>query len=164
MSIAFNIREVYEMAIQIEKNGVAFYQKAATLFSDPAMRETLLDLAAQEEGHEEIFKGMRLALRTTAHQQWEHFDPEELLYLRAFACGSVFDVTGDISSELDESMSPGEILMMAATKERDSILFFLGLRDLAPVAADRDKIDFIIKEEKAHMTLLLDRIEQHGGV
>ena len=34
VSIAFNAREVYEMAIRIEENGARFYQTAATLFSD----------------------------------------------------------------------------------------------------------------------------------
>lgn len=164
MNVSFSIREVYEIAIQIEKNGATFYRKAATLLSDRDVRETLLDLAAQEEGHEEIFKGMRLALREAAHEQWEYFDPQALTYLRALAGSHVFDVTADISGELCESMSPGEILMMAVGKERDSILFFLGLRELAFTPVDRDRIEGVIKEETGHVTLLLDRIEQLGGV
>ena len=40
MSIAYNAREVYEMAIQVERNGAAFYRKAAKRFSDREVRVT----------------------------------------------------------------------------------------------------------------------------
>ncbi len=164
MSMVPSARDVYEMAMQLEENGARFYRKAAELVSESETRATLLELAAQEDGHQKLFENMRMALRVAADPKWDEYNAEALAYLQAFASGRVFDVTADISGEVGESMAPGEILMLAAGKERDSILFFLGMKDLAPTSADQDKIEAVIKEEKSHLTLLLDRIEQYGGV
>jgi rubrerythrin len=49
MSITFNAFEIFEIAEQIERNGVKFYRKAAKGISDQDLRQTLLELADMEE-------------------------------------------------------------------------------------------------------------------
>ena len=164
MSITFTARDIYEMARQIEENGAQFYRDAAKIFPDRATCEVLLDLAGQEDGHRDIFEGMRVALREGADLQWENYPPETLRYLRAFASGEIFDLKGGAAAELHASMSPGEILIAAVGKERDAILFYIGMKDLAITSADSEKIDAVIQEEKRHITILLDQIEEHGGI
>ena len=62
MTRAFNAFEVFEIAEQIERNGAAFYRKAAGLFDQPQLVRMFLDLARWEAKHEEVFASMRRQL------------------------------------------------------------------------------------------------------
>ena len=164
MSVAWSVQEVYEVEIQIEKNGAAFYRKAAKRFSERAVRDTLNELAAMEDEHRETFEVMRAALPEDADSvQWNDPEGEAVRYLQAFASGQVFDVTRNPSAALGDTTGPGEILMMAIGKERDSIMFYLGLKQLLRARPDCDQLNGIIKEEMGHITVLIDQIELYGG-
>ena len=52
------VAEVLEWALQIEKNGEAFYTEAAAKSTDEEVKALLLDLAAQERGHSQVFSKM----------------------------------------------------------------------------------------------------------
>ena len=92
MMITFNADEVFEMAEQIERNGAAFYRKAAENFRGLDLSKVLLDLAAMEDDHEREFRAMRLELPPKLRTE-EKFDPtgEGALYLHAMVQGEVFD-------------------------------------------------------------------------
>ena len=47
-----------------------------------------------------------------------------------------------------------EILALALVMEKDSILFYLGLKDMVPQKYGKDKIDEIILEERRHVAKL----------
>ena len=155
MSIAFNAFEIFEMAEQIERNGVKFYRKAAENISDKDTRRMLLDFAVMEAGHEETFAEMRKQL-SNQERELMVFDPENemALYLQAMANGHVFDLKKDPSQQLTGEETINDVLEMAIAAEKDSIIFYLGLRDFVPATAGRDKIDAIIKEEMSHITIL----------
>ncbi len=159
MSITFNAFEIFEMAEQIERNGVKFYRKAAQNISDRQMRQMLEELADMEVEHEETFAAMRKQLSDEA---WAArvFDPENemALYLQAMASGHVFDLRKDPSEQLKGTESIEEILKLAINAEKDSIVFYLGLKDFVPVKAGRDKVEAIIKEEMGHIAVLNRRL------
>jgi rubrerythrin len=46
------------------------------------------------------------------------------------------------------------ILKDAITAEKDSIVFYLGMRDAVPDDAGRSRLDDVIKEEMGHIRLL----------
>ncbi len=153
--------EVYETAIQIEKNGAAFYERAAKQVADEACQAILLKLAEMEYVHQETFETMRAGLPTDG--AWDDPEGEAAQYLQAFAAGQVFDITKDPSATFGESPSIGEVLTAAIGKERDSVMFFLGLRELAPEPSDRKAIEKIIDEEMRHITILHEQLELHSG-
>ncbi|MBA7677012.1 hypothetical protein ES703_85260 [subsurface metagenome] len=159
MSITFNAFEIFEMAEQIERNGVKFYRKAAQSVSDSQMRQILEELADMEAEHEETFADMRKQLSDKA---WAArvFDPENemALYLQAMASGHVFDLRQDPSEQLKGTESIEEILKLAIDAEKDSIVFYLGLKDFVPVKAGKDKVEAIIKEEMGHIAVLNRRL------
>ena len=159
MSITFNAFEIFEMAEQIERNGVKFYRKAAQGLSDRDIRQTLLDLADMEADHEETFANMR---KQISYKQREliTFDPENevALYLQAMANGHVFDLRKDISQQLTGKETVEDILKMAIEAEKDSIVFYLGLRDFVPAKAGKDKVEDIIKEEQGHVAELSEKL------
>ena len=159
MSITFNAFEIFEMAEQIERNGVKFYRKAAQGLSDRDIRQTLLDLADMEADHEKTFANMR---KQISYKQREliTFDPENevALYLQVMANGHVFDLRKDISQQLTGKETVEDILKMAIEAEKDSIVFYLGLRDFVPARAGRDKVEDIIKEEQGHIAVLRQKL------
>jgi len=158
MGVPFNADEVFEMAEEIERNGGKFYRKAAGKF--PPLRKLLLDLAIMEDEHERIFAGMRASL-SGEETEAPVFDPdgEAQMYLRVMADGNVFNVTADPTERLGDVKTPQELLKMAMGVERDSITFYVGLRDSVPPKAGRDKVDGIIREEMKHITALNERLE-----
>ena len=155
MGITFNAFEIFEMAEQIERNGVKFYRKAAEIFTDRDISQTLLALADMEVEHEKTFADMRRQL-SSKQPELITFDPENemALYLQAMVSGHVFDLRQDPSEQLKGTESIEEILKLAINAEKDSIVFYLGLKDFVPVKAGKDKVEAIIKEEMGHIAVL----------
>lgn len=155
MSFEFNADEILEMAEQIERNGARFYRKAAKLIKDAAVSKLLQDLAVWEDGHERVFATMRADL---ADQERDPrvFDPEHetSMYLRAMADGHVFDARVDPVDTLTGKESAEEILRMAIGQEKDSIVFYTGLKEMISQTAGRERIEEIIKEEMGHIGFL----------
>jgi rubrerythrin len=154
----FNADEVLEMAEQIERNGAKFYRAAAKGF--PTLRELLLELASMEDQHEKTFAAMRTQL-SNGEMQPPVFDPdnEVQMYLRVMADGHVFNLKSDPSEKLGGIQSPEDLLRMAMGIERDSIAFYVGLRESVSAKAGKDKVDAIIREEMSHVAILSHKLE-----
>jgi len=149
MMYDFNAKDVFEMALQLERNGAAFYKNAAKKTHDAEAKELLTQLSAMEDGHEKTFSKMMADL-TEKEQISTIFDPngEAAAYLRALADTRVF-----FEKKMDPS-SLKDIFMAAIGAEKDSIVFYLGIRDLVPEKFGKSRIDAIIKEEMGHLEAL----------
>ena len=148
MSYDFNADEVFEMAGQMERNGVQFYRDAAESAAGTSNKEMLMGLSKMEEAHEKIFESMRAEL-TAAEKESTVFDPsgEASLYLRALVDSRVF-----FKKEIDVT-SMVEILKSAIEAEKDSIVFYLGMKEAVAEDLGKDRIDAIIKEEIGHIRM-----------
>jgi rubrerythrin len=159
MSYDFNADEVFEMAEQIERNGVRFYREAAENISDASVRQLFLDLSAMEAEHEKVFASMRADLPDEEREPTV-FDPEgeAALYLRALVDLQVFGKEGEenfiLSKDLTEQEKIRKIFRTAIGLEKESIVFYLGIKELVPARFGKDKIDKIIREEMGHIRLL----------
>jgi len=149
MSYDFNADEMFEIAEQLERNGANFYRNAAAGISDPADKALLIKLAGMEDEHEKRFHSLRATL-TEKEKTSTVFDPqnEAVLYLRALADTRVF-----FEKETPVA-SMREILKSAIEAEKDSIIFYLGMKDAVPAKLGGEKIEAIIKEEMGHIRLL----------
>ena len=160
MTVVFNADEVFEIAKQIERNGAAFYRKAAeTTEGDP--QALLLDLADMEDGHLEIFTQMHQELTGSDAAPPAVDDPEHqaVRYLQAFAGGRVFDLRADPTEFLTQRPSLEAIFRKAIELERDSVMFYLGIREAMRRRLGADKIDEIIRQEMGHITLLNELLQ-----
>ena len=163
MSYDFSADEIFEMAEQIERNGARFYRKMAEKISDKSIRELLLDFAAMEDDHERVFASMRADLPDKEREPGV-FDPEDeaALYLRALADLRVFNEKAEDGFVLPEDLSESEkgikVFREAIKQEKDSIVFYLGMKGLVPENLGREKIDTIIKEEMKHIRLLSNKL------
>ena len=162
MTIVFNADEIFEMAEQIERNGARFYRQAADGQLEPVQREMLLELAAMEDAHEKVFADMRADL-LGPESETTTFDPqgEAASYLRAMVDGHVFDTKTDPTGFLESHRSIGDILRKAIDLEKDSIVFYLGMKDMVPERLGKDKIESIIREEMSHVVLLNRELKAH---
>lgn len=149
MMYDFNADDVFEMAEKIEINGADFYRNASMNISDPNSKKILEELAAMENEHLKTFSEMRNQL-TDKEKQDMVFDPENeaISYLRALADTRVF-----FEKKIDTS-SMEEILKDAIVAEKDSIVFYLGIKDMVPDEKGKQRVDKIIKEEMGHIRLL----------
>lgn len=156
MSISFSADEILEMAETIERNGAKFYRKAATMASDEQVKGRLLGMADMEDGHLDTFKRIREQL-SDKEKRPTTFDPDNqaALYLQAMAAahGSEGKVTP--TQELTGQESLDEIIEIALNAEKESVVFYTGLKELVPAHAGRDIVDEVISEELSHITTLL---------
>lgn len=158
MSIYFNADEIFEMAEQIERNGAKFYRRAAEGVEASQGQQLLLDLAVMEDEHEKTFAAMRADMlkQGQAATVDPTFDPDGQagLYLRAMADGHVFDMKVDPSERLTGKETMEDVLQTAIGLEKDSIIFYLGMKEMVPKRLGQDRIDSIIKEEMVHVSTL----------
>lgn len=145
----FNAKEILEMAEQIEKNGYAFYKKAAEDVKDDGIKAFLNELAEMELKHEKTF-GEMIASLSSKEKEEVTFDPfeETAAYIQALADTRVF-----YEKQIDTS-SAKEVLKEAIVAEKESIVFYLGMKDMVPTDSGKSKIDAIIKEEMKHIQII----------
>ena len=152
MTQIFNAGEVFEMAIKMEQNGSAFYRQAAETIKEEEHRRLLLSLAEMEVDHEETFKGLRQEL---AADNPDYFDPdgEAAAYLKSIVDTEVF-----FKRDIDLS-SMKSILREAIMAEKDSVVFYLGIKAMVPEETGKQKVEAIIKEEMGHIRLLSELLK-----
>jgi rubrerythrin len=163
MAIRFNADEILGIAVGIEQNGQKFYRRAAQIVKKAELGKVLLELADWEAGHERLFADMRAQL-TDDERTSTAFDPDDEsgLFLQAVADGHVFVANKDAAALLKGKEGAGEIFRIALDFERDSILFFLGMKDMVPVRLGADKVDGVVKEEMRHVGYLQKQLAGLG--
>jgi rubrerythrin len=153
MGLDFNADEVFEMAEQIERNGAKYYRDAAKMVTNEEDKKFLVELADMEDDHEVTFADLRKDLSSN-EKEAVTFDPEDeaAQYLKALADTRVF-----YNKSIDLSSMEG-ILTGAITAEKDSIVFYLGMKEMVSDSRGKSRINEIIKEEMNHVKLLSCRL------
>ena len=166
MTIVFNADEIFEMAIRMEDNAADFYRKAASLQSDTENQKFLEGLANMEKQHQKIFAEMRTTL-TEKEKDPKVFDPydEVSQYLAAMVDTMGGEGSPSVADSLTGNETLDEILRTAVGLEKDTILFYLGIKDLIPLQSGQNRIDEIIREERRHviqLSNLLKKLKTRG--
>jgi len=155
MPITFNANEIFQIAEHIERNGARFYRKAADNAPDEKTKQMLLEMADMEAGHMRTFEHMRRYL-SSKEKTATVFDPDNKasVYLKTMADTRGSEGKKSLTEELTGAESIEEILKIALNAEKDSIIYYFGLRSFVPPRAGRDKIEAIIAEEIRHIATL----------
>jgi len=153
MAFDFTAKDLFEMAKQIERNGSTFYMNASKTVTGDREKQMFFDLAKMEEQHEQTFMEMEADLNKKEAANTV-FDPdnEAALYLKSLADTQVF-FEKDISATTLKS-----ILKYAISAEKDSIVFYMGMKALVPRQLGKKRIDVIIKEEMGHIRMLSNEL------
>lgn len=155
MIFCFNAAEVFQVAIEIEKNGKAFYEKAQSMIEDAEVRQLFADLARQEVEHERRFAELKAKLPVAASATTVN-DPDDQLqaYIKMMADQHVFSTSAGLEAELAKVRNSSDALRLAIQFEKDSVLFFLGMQEATCEDKGRQLIDLLVKEEQQHLKLL----------
>jgi rubrerythrin len=152
MAEFFKSGELYRVAVQMERNGLAFYSQVARQTKDAATRAVYEYLAASEKRHLRKFR--TLLSHTARSSAPEGYRGEYRNYLIALLKDKVFPSSAAARSRAARS-SAGTALSTGIKAEKDSILFYSGLLDLIP-SHERTAVEKILAEEKRHLRRLTD--------
>ena len=145
--------DVFAMAVEIEKNGKAFYEGAASKADNEDVKKLFTELAAMEEGHITLFSALRSTLgESISDHVW---DPEGLAesYLQATADTHIFG-TKEAVERLKNVDTVEDALNMAIQFEKDSVAYFLGMKKLFGPRKEKADIDQLIEQEQDHVRML----------
>ncbi len=151
MSVLFTATEIITMAVEAEKNGLAFYQAMTSKAKDKQARNIFSFLAEEEAEHENTFQAL---LDDFDPIDMSHTDEAEYHnYLNAFISTRMFNSDVNIDVLVQNITSDVEAVDIAIQIEKDSILFYYELREQVQ-SEGRKNINEIIKEEKTHLARL----------
>ena len=153
----FEIKEIIDLALQIEKNGEKIYRKALRHIENPAIYTVLQKLADEELNHIEWFTSLKQSIKSTTD------DPKlvemgktilnRVLGAQAF---SLEDVEFFEISRIDD------LLKLAIEFEKDTILFYEMFRPLLSHTEELNHLDQIIAEENQHIEHFQDALNSGG--
>ena len=156
MNWTFNFKEVMSIAVQLERNGAAFYKLAHDSSDNEKHKKLFADFEKMEMDHEMSYQKIKDSLDDEKYGSDYEYQPgaDSLAYLEAFAGGHVFDLNADPEKQFKSCKNTADILKMAIQGEKDSIVFYLGIKNMIPAALGKDRIDEIIQEEMGHIKAL----------
>jgi rubrerythrin len=143
--------EVVELGIQIERNGKDFYEALAVQFKNPKVSESFSFLAREEEKHIAVFQG--ILKKTAQYEPPQSYPGEYLAYMNALASDHIFTQKDKGKTTAQGIKTDKDAVDMALGFEKDSIIFYEGMKRIVP-AYEQKIIDELIIQEQAHLSKL----------
>jgi rubrerythrin len=145
--------EVVEIGIQIEKNGKDFYSALAKQSKNPTAMEVFKFLSGEEEKHIKAFQGI---LDKTDKYEPLGLDADQYYaYMNALASEYVFTQKNKGEEIAKTIKADKEAIDMGVRFEKDSIVFYAGIKKVVPVY-DQKIVDELIIQEQNHLRQLLE--------
>lgn len=148
MTLRYSLRDLVEMAIQIEIGGEKFYRYAAD--RKEALRDVFLFLAEEEKRHARTFQNL-----ISEQQEAPGIDVVEAIpYIRAIIYSGVLRYLSEREEFPEKTGSVSEALEFALGLEKESLLFYYQL--LERIGENRKPtVEKIIGEEKKHIEKIM---------
>lgn len=148
MEFKYSLRDLVEMAIQIEIGGEKFYRNAAD--RNHVLRDTFLFLAEEERRHANIFQSL-----IGSQLEEPGIDVEEAIpYIRAIIDSGVLRYLSERAEFSEKIGSVSEALEFALGLEKESLLFYYQLLERIGVKR-KSTVEKIIGEEKKHIEKIM---------
>ena len=151
MSIVFSTAELINIAIGIEKKGIAFYDIMARTTDDATTRDIFQQLAHMERTHIQIFQDM--LGKSGKNQPAEAAGEEYGGYLQALIDSAIFSDEMVSSEMVTQADSAVKALELSISAEKDSLLLYYEIKDMLPQQMI-PLLDKIIAEERTHLMKL----------
>ncbi len=159
MPVSFSSSELINLAIDIEKRGIAFYDIMSRSTENTEAREIFQELMVLEREHVRVFQDM---LGEDKNEKIPGDVSEYSAYLETLMDNAAFNeeaATDEMAARASDDITA---LALGITLEKDSLLFYYELKDRfsRPSGVTLDRI---IEEEKKHLrqlTKLKKRLDQ----
>lgn len=153
MANVFSGSEIVELGIQIEKNGRDFYNVLTKQAKNKKAGDMFKYLAGEEEKHIAVFKEILSSIQR--YEPKAAYPGEYFAYMNALAGEYVF-TKKDKGSEIAKKInSDKEAVDMGIGFEKDSILFYVGIKEVVPEEGHKP-IDALIVQERDHLKQLVN--------
>lgn len=153
MGNIFKGSEVVEIGVQIEVNGRDFYNTLVAQSGNDKAKDLFKFLAGEEEKHIRSFNEILDSVQK--YEPTESFPGEYFAYMNALAGEHVF-TQKDKGVEIAKSVkTDAEALDMGIKFEKDSIIFYEGMKKVVQ-EHDGKIIDSLILQEKDHLKKLAE--------
>jgi rubrerythrin len=144
-----SIETVLDLAVWLEKQGQAFYERARDAATDPELKETLAYLANEERKHCAIYTDLyRLYTGRSAEGEQLLGEYGKFIQLLIKEIIQTLEFEGVLSQE--------DLLGRALLFEKNTLLYFSEVKPLFRGKAG-SLIEAICREEKRHIQLLMER-------
>jgi len=147
----FEIREILDLAIRLEKNGEATYRQAIQSSNDEELKAALDWMAEEEARHGQWFSNLQRSLETGGKNPFMEEMSRELFD----------DLVGSQSFSLKEVdfaavESIAELVGVFIEFEKDTVLFYEMVAPFIEDGETRTHLETIIAEENRHIARLKD--------
>jgi len=139
------------MGIQIERNGFAFYDALIKKSKNAKASQVFEFLAKEEKEHIAVFEKMLGSVQK--YEPQEAYPGEYFAYMRALAGDYVFTKKDQGAKAAMEAKGDKEAVILGMGFEKDSILFYEGMKKAVP-PADTGILDKLIAQEEKHLSKL----------
>jgi rubrerythrin len=155
-----NAKEILEIAIQNENNGIKFYSRLREQAEDADLKDALFKLEQQENSHIIALKKLITDLLEENQNLNYYDDPEELMYLKAIADSSIFVDNPDAFNVRELFTDIFAALHYAVGIEIKSIEFYKQLLKVMSPDSGQETIQELIEQEKGHVKILYLMIKE----
>jgi len=150
-----DLLSILHEALTVERDGEAFYRRAAETCRHPVARHTFLQLAEVEQQHARYFQAYYDAMSRT--HQWPAASPVELAHHEVPAMArAIFDQARCDAEECDVVMCAElhQLYETAMEKERMSIRLYQEQAASADNPDAKAFFEFLVGQEKGHLEIL----------
>ena len=153
----FSIQEIFDLAIQIEKNGEKFYRGAMEKVANVSLESLLQWLADAEVEHSQRFTELKQTVKTDVVNG--ELETMSRALLQDILKGQTFSL-----DDIDLTQIPGveTLLQVAMEFEKDTILFFEMISGLIDDTETSEWLTKIIGEEEHHVKILQEFLDKEG--
>ena len=151
MGNVFAGSEIVQIGIQIEKNGKDFYNTVLTQSNNQKAKDIFKYLAAEEEKHITAFQ--RILDSVEQYEPPEAYPGEYFSYMNALAGEHIFTQENKGGEIAKNTKSDQEAISLAIGFEKDSIIFYEGMKKVVPQTQHK-LIDGLIAQEQEHLRKL----------
>lgn len=153
MSNIFAGSEIIELGVEIEKNGRDFYEAVFAISKDETAKKLFKYLAGEEEKHIVIFE--KILVATEKYEPVESYTGEYSSYMKALAAECVFTKKNNGKENAKKIKSDKEAVELGIGFEKDSIIFYEGMKKVVP-EYDHKIINSLIVQEQSHLRQLTE--------
>jgi len=144
----WNVKEAIKTAIQMEKDGFAFYQKAAAQTSSDMGRTVFESLAADERVHLDTFQKMFSG--NIGSVEWDSLVQSNNKYTDR----SIFPKDLQAVAGINPNSNELDALRIGMDSEKDAIEYYTEIVNKTPDRNVKKILNEIINQEKNHYLLL----------
>jgi rubrerythrin len=148
-----NVRNAIKMAIQMEKDGYAFYKKASAQTSSKMGREIFDSLANDEQVHLEVFQ--KLFEDKIEKSEWDNLVNSS----KKYADINIFPKDLQQIEGANPDTNELDAIKIAMDSEKDAIEYYGKIKEKIKEEDIRKIINEIIEQEKNHYSILQEEFE-----